>query len=101
MHPHLRAALLQCATQTTLLVQASGAAWVAWRLCSCSAVLGSHPPLPLQLPLGPSLPRFLAWFHAVNLPFCMLNAARMASSRQPGAQTPNVLRCKPTKLAWD
>ncbi|KAL4422024.1 hypothetical protein ABPG77_005454 [Micractinium sp. CCAP 211/92] len=50
LHPHLRAAVVQAATQTTLLV---------------------------QLPLGPSLPQFLACFHAVNLPFLVLNAARL------------------------
>jgi hypothetical protein len=56
----------------------------------------------LQLPLGPSLPRFLAWFHAVNLPFCMLNAARLANGRQQGTHTKAACfqRCKPTKLAW-
>ncbi|KAL4440280.1 hypothetical protein ABPG75_003281 [Micractinium tetrahymenae] len=54
LHPHLRSALVQAATQTTLLV---------------------------QLPLGPSLPQFLAYFHAVNLPFLVLNAARLSAAQ--------------------
>lgn len=37
----------------------------------------------LQLPLSPSLPQFLAYFHAVNLPFLVLNAARLAAAGEP------------------
>ncbi|EFN53965.1 hypothetical protein CHLNCDRAFT_53485 [Chlorella variabilis] len=80
LHPHLRAALAQCATQTTLLV---------------------------QLPLGPSLPKFLACFHAVNLPFCVLNAARLAAAAKGGGRAGGggkdalFQRRKPAKLAWE
>lgn len=37
----------------------------------------------LQLPLGPSLPHFLACFHAINLPFLVLNSARLAAAKEP------------------
>lgn len=51
---------------------------------------------PLQLPLGPSLPQFLLCFHAVNLPFCALNAARLAAARRAGGDAMN--RNSPSKL---
>ena len=73
VHPHLRTAVVQCATQSTLLV---------------------------QLPLGPSLPRFLACFHAVNLPFCALNAARLAGHSRAGGKLVQ-LRRPASKVAWD
>lgn len=33
---------------------------------------------PTQLPVSASLPTFLVCFHAINLPFSALNAARLA-----------------------
>lgn len=61
-----------------------------------------------QLPLGPSLPRFLLCFHAINLPFCTLNAARLAAKRAPVLVSPQkqllkgLSKGRPAgKLAWD
>lgn len=61
-----------------------------------------------QLPLGPSLPRFLLCFHAINLPFCALNAARLAAKRDPSLASPHkqllkgLSKGRPAgKLAWD
>ena len=65
-------------------------------------------PLCPQLPLGPSLSRFLLCFHAVSLPFCVLNAARMAAKRAPGLASPQKQMLKTLskgrpagKLAWE
>lgn len=61
----------------------------------------------VQLPLGPSLPKFLACFHAVNLPFCVLNAARLAAAAKGGGRAGGggkdalFQRRKPAKLAWE
>jgi hypothetical protein len=78
LHPHLATALAQCATQATLLV---------------------------QLPLGPSLPAFMLCFQAVNLPFCILNAARLAGRRQGAGKGPRqrslTLRRSQRKLALE
>ena len=77
LHPHLASALAQAATQATLLV---------------------------QLPLGPSLPTFMLWFQAVNLPFCILNAARLAGrtrSGGKGAGQPGLTQLRKQKLAWE
>lgn len=80
-------------------------------LPSCQPTPSSFPfpPTPYpQLPLGPSLPRFLLCFHAINLPFCVLNAARMAAKRAPGLASPQKQMLKSlskgrpaAKLAWE
>lgn len=66
------------------------------------------PPPPPQLPLGPSLLRFLLCFHAVNLPFCALNAAHLAARRAPSLASPqkqllkSLSKGRPAgKLAWE
>lgn len=56
--------------------------------CNCTASLPLDLPCSSrrapQLPLGASLPAFLLCFHAVNLPFCVLNAARLAARGRAG-----------------
>lgn len=68
-----------------------------------------HPAVPAtQLPLGPSLPYFLLCFHAINLPFCLLNATRLAARRSrpnsPGKLFQSLLmgaKGAKAKLAWE
>ena len=57
--------------------------------------------------MGPSLPAFLAAFLAVNLPFCLLNAARTERARRaaaaaaPGPLLSQLQRQSSAKVARD
>ena len=83
-------------------------AWIfVGRAGSAEFLLFFHP-CCLQLPLGPSLPRFLLCFHAINLPFCVLNAVRLAARRAPGLASPqqkmlkSLSKGRPAgKIAWE
>lgn len=75
----------------------------------CQLPTATHPHASAaQLPLGPSLPRFLLCFHAFNLPFMMLNAVRLEARRRaakpdsPGALLAGraCAACMPASAPW-